>query len=319
MNILITGITGYFGNHLAQEFSQIGKIHGLKRTSSSKNVLEYSSIPIKWHDGDLNDFDSLMEALHGIDLVIHAAGLVSFKKKDAQILLHINRRGTANLVNAMLASGVKQLVHISSVAAIGQTLEADLYDENFKWINSDLTTDYGLSKYLAELEVWRGEQEGLQTMVVNPSVLLGKTGYEKSSALIYKAITEETLFFPKGNFNYIDIRDAASITRLLVEKNRWGERFILNKESIPYRKFFTLAAKIFDKRPPKIPLINWVIVLFYPIIGFFNSLGFSKNFMNKKALLSAQRPIYYSNSKVQSALNFTYRPLEETLNWAKIS
>jgi len=319
MNILITGITGYFGNHLAQEFSQIGNIHGLKRTSSSKNLLEYSSFPINWHDGDLNDFDRLIEALHGIDLVIHAAGLVSFNKKDAQSLHHINRRGTANLVNAMLASGVKHLVHISSVAAIGRSLEVDHYDENFKWITSNLTTDYGLSKYLAELEVWRGEQEGLQTIVVNPSVLLGKTGYEKSSALIYKIITRETLFFPRGNFNYIDIRDAAAITRLLVEKNMWGERFILNKESIKYKNFFALAAKIFDKRPPKIPLINWVIVLFYPLIGLFNLLGISKNIMNKKALLSAQRPIYYSNSKVQSALNFTYRPLEETLNWAKTS
>lgn len=319
MDILITGITGYFGSHLAQEFSQIGKVHGLKRTSSLINLLENSSFPIRWHDGDLNDFDSLIDALHGIDLVVHAAGLVSFQKKDAENLHLINCQGTVNLVNAMLFSGVKRLVHISSVAAIGRTMEVDQYDENFKWIDSGFTTDYGLSKYLAELEVWRGEQEGLQTIVVNPSILLGNASYKKSSASIYKVITNQFLFFPKGNLNYIDIRDAATITRMLVEKNTWGERFILNKESIPYRDFFSLAAKIFEKSPPKFQLIDWVIKVFYPLSSFFNLIGLSKITPSKKVMLSAQKSIQYSNSKVQSVLNFNYRPLEETLNWAKIN
>jgi dihydroflavonol-4-reductase len=317
MNILITGITGYFGSHLAQEFSQIGKIHGLKRTSSVKNLLENISFPIHWHEGDLNDFDTLIEALHGIDLVIHAAGLVSFKKNDADNLHLINCQGTANLVNAMLSSGVKRLVHVSSVAAIGRTKEVVFYDENFKWTDSDLTTDYGLSKYLAELEVWRGEQEGLLTLVVNPSVLLGKAGYLKSSGSIYRIISNKSLFFPKGNLNYIDIRDAAQITRLLVEKNVWSERFILNKESIPYRDFLSLASIIFNKRSPKIPLADWIIEVLFPIIGFFNMLGVSKNIMSKKVMLSAQKSVYYSCSKVHAVLNFKYRTLEDTLKWAK--
>lgn len=317
MNILITGITGYFGSQLALEFSQLGNIHGLKRSSSNMDLLKNTDFSIEWHEGDICDVDSLLLALEGIDLVIHAAGLVSFNPNDEEQLYLINSQGTANVVNAMLSSGVKRLVHVSSVAAIGRTTELNFYDETFKWVDSPLNTDYALSKYWAELEVWRGEQEGLDTLIINPSVLLGKANYEKSSSSIYQLANGKNLFFPKGNLNFIDIRDAAQITKQLVEKNAWGERFILNKESKPYREFFEEVGKIFGTKAPKIPLSDWTIKIFFPFIQLFNLLGISNSMINKRAALSAQRTIYYSNSKVNKLLNFNYRSLEETLNWAK--
>lgn len=317
MNILITGITGYFGSQLALEFSQLGKIFGLKRSSSNLDLLNNSHFSIEWREGDISDMDSLLLALKDIDLVIHAAGLVSFNQNDERNLYMINSQGTANVVNAMLSSGVKKLVHVSSVAAIGRSNEINVYDEMFKWVDSPLNTDYALSKYWAELEVWRGEQEGLDILIINPSVLLGKASYGKSSSSIYQLANGRNVFFPKGNLNFIDIRDAAKITKQLVQKNAWGERFILNKESKPYREFFDEAGKIFGTKAPKIPLSNWIIRVFFPFIRLFNLLGISGSMINKKAALSAQRRIYYSNAKVNALLKFDYRSLEETLNWAK--
>ena len=252
----------------------------------------------------------------GIDLVIHAAGLVSFDPKHEENLYLINSEGTANVVNAMLAGGPGRLVYVSSVAAIGSSSEVTNYDENFKWIDSPLHTNYALSKYWAELEVWRGEQEGLEILIVNPSILLGKSDYEKSSASIYRLVTGRNPFFPKGNLNYIDIRDAAQITRLLVEKNAWGDRFILNKESKPYKEFFEAVAKSFGTHVPKLPLFTWVIKFVFPFLHLVKLMGFSKSLISKKAVLSTQKRVYYSNAKIHSQLTFKYRTLEETLSLA---
>lgn len=317
MNILITGITGYFGSHLAQEFSSLGRIHGFKRPSSSTDLLKNASFQIEWHEGDISDMDSLLEAMSNIDLVIHAAGLVSFSSRDEERLYQVNRQGTTNVVNAMLSSGVNRLVYISSVAAIGRSPEIDEYDENFKWVDSPINSEYAISKYWAELEVWRAEQEGLEILVVNPAILLGKAAYEKSSAAIYQYVLDGNLFFPKGNLNYIDIRDAAAITRQLVEDDAWGERFILNKESLPYREFFEKVAQVFGVKAPKISISDRLLRFALPILGLLKLIGLSKSPLNRQLAFSAQRKIYYSNSKVQSLLKFNYRGLEETLDWAK--
>ena len=317
MNILITGITGYFGSQLAREFSQLGQIHGLKRKNSQTDLLKNADFPIQWHEGDITDMNSLLDALQGIDLVIHAAGMVSFSSKDEDLLYKINSEGTANVVNAMLAIGVNRLVHVSSIAAIGRSSEVKEYDENFKWVDSQLNSGYALSKYWGELEVWRAEQEGLEILVVNPSVLLGKASYEKSSGSIYQYVLKGNVFFPKGNINYIDVRDASAITRLLVEKNAWGERFILNKEGKPYRDFFASVAKIFGVKAPSVQVSNGLLKVVLPIIGLLRLMGISKSQLNRQLALNSQRKIFYSNAKVQALLNFEYHSLEDSLNWAK--
>lgn len=315
MNILITGITGLFGSQLAREFSQLGKIHGLMRENSDQRLLE--QLDIQWHVGELSNVESLLEALRGIDLVIHSAGMVSFSSKDKEKLYEVNTIGTANLVNAMLAAGVKKLVHVSSVAAIGRSPELDQIDEDFKWIESPLNTEYAVSKYWAELEAWRGEQEGLQLIVVNPSVLLGKASYGKSSTAIYSYVLEENKFYPKGDLNYIDVRDAASLTRMLVEKQVWGERFILNRESISYRSFFAEIATVFGKKAPQFALPTWLISIGAITISVLRTVGLSKSPLNKQTAMISQQKIRFDNSKIQNLLGFSYFPLRESLEWAK--
>lgn len=318
MNILITGITGLFGSQLAKEFSKLGKIHGLKRDHSSLELLQDLDFEIHWHQGDIFDVDTLLSALIGIDLVIHSAGLVSFLSRDRERLFEVNTIGTANLVNAMLSAGVGKLVHVSSVAAIGRSPELIAINEEFKWAESPLNTEYAVSKYWAELEAWRGAQEGLDLIVVNPSVLLGKSSYGRSSAEIYSYVLDENKFFPKGDINYIDVRDAAIITRALVENQAWGERYILNKESLSYRDFFSEIASVFGKKAPKIPLSNWQISLGTSLISLLRAFGWSKIQLNKKTAMLSQQTIRFENEKVQNFLGHHYFSLRESLEWAKL-
>jgi dihydroflavonol-4-reductase len=318
MNILITGITGLFGSHLAKEFSRMGNIHGLKKEQSKLDLLNDLDFEIKWHKGELSDTESLQKALKGIDLVIHPAGLVSFSSKDQEKLYEVNTIGTANLVNAMLSEGAKKLVYVSSVAAIGRSPELKVINEEFKWVESPLNTEYGVSKYWAELEAWRGEQEGLELIVVNPSILLGKASYAKSSTSIYAYVLEENKFYPKGDLNFIDVRDAAILTRLLVENQAWGERFILNNDCISYQEFFSEIAAVFGKKAPKFPVSNWQISLGVLAFSILRFLGLSKSPLNKKTAMISQQSIRFDNSKIQRLLDYRYFSLRESLEWAKM-
>jgi dihydroflavonol-4-reductase len=317
MKILITGITGLFGSYLAKTFKNLGEIHGLKRPDSDLSLLAGWEGDIHWHIGDVNDFQSLEEAFQGMDLIIHAAGMVSFSNQHERELLKVNVEGTENVVNVMLDLQIPQLIHVSSVAALGRSPESMLVNENQKWTASDLNSSYAISKYLGELEVWRGAQEGLKVMVVNPSVLLGKISDNRSSTAIYKYVLEERKFFPKGHLNYIDVRDAAAITLKLFQKGAWNERFILSRESKSYKEFFESAAEVLEKKAPGWPVPNKMIGLaglWFKITRLFSS---SPGDYSQQAVRAAQYPIVFENTKSTELTDFSYTPLEETLSWAK--
>jgi dihydroflavonol-4-reductase len=317
MNILITGITGLFGSYLAHSFARSGQLYGLKRRGSSLKLLEDLADQIIWVEADLFDIISLEETVAKMDLVIHAAGVVSFSSHEEESMMKTNVEGTTNLVNAMLASGKGKLIHISSVAALGRAPGDKLVNENNKWTDSDLNTPYALSKYLGELEVWRGIQEGLQAMVVHPSVLLGKISDQRSSTVIYHYVLEEKKFIPAGKINYLDVRDAAEIVYQLYHKQTWGERFILNHQAISYKEFFDAMAVAFGKKPPTIKLTRFLLQLAIWISPIAKLLRMSRVLLNSQTAKLSQIQVTMDNSKVQQLLGFVYTPLEETLQWAK--
>ncbi|SFO32065.1 Nucleoside-diphosphate-sugar epimerase [Algoriphagus ornithinivorans] len=317
MKILITGITGLLGSYLAKELRALGEIHGLRRKQSSDKLIQGLDFPIHWHEGSLADMDALESALQEIDLVVHCAGLVSFNPADTDRLYHVNVEGTANLINALLNTGVKKLVHVSSVAAIGRSIEAKIIDENFKWTESPLNTEYAVSKYWGELEAWRGAQEGLDVMVVNPSVLLPKVEDERSSASVYQFILKGNSFYPTGNINYLDIRDAAEMIRKLIQKEAWGERFILNAASIPFRDFFEKMATVFQKSAPTKPAKGLILNLAVFFTGIGRKLGLTENPLNKKTAKIASQKITFDGSKAVQLLDFEFKSLEDTFSWAK--
>jgi dihydroflavonol-4-reductase len=317
MKILITGATGLFGRYLVEKFSGIGELHALIRKSSNISILDQYEGNVHIHEGDLSDSISLEEALNGIDLVIHAAGMVSFESKDKEKLMEVNVKGTENLVNSMLETGVKNLLHVSSVAALGRSPDLKVINEDHKWTESEWNTPYAISKHLSDLEVWRGVQEGLQAIVVYPSVLLGKINDIRSSTQIYNYVLEENKYYPKGTINYIDVRDAAAIMRYLFEKNHWNQGFILNQESRSYQSFFSEMANAFGKTAPSKEVKNWMLEFALFFTGVGNKLGFSKSPLNRQTAMLSQLDIFMDNSKVKDLLDFKYTPLAETLNWAK--
>ncbi|MGY6521924.1 MAG: NAD-dependent epimerase/dehydratase family protein [Mongoliitalea sp.] len=315
MKILITGITGVLGSRLAKKFHEVGEIHGLKRTNSNISLLE-EGLPIVWHEGDLLDPISLENALEGIDLVIHAAGLVSFEQKDRERLNKVNWEGTANLVNAMLEKEVKKLIHVSSVAALGKSPEQTLIDENQKWVNSPLNTPYAVSKHLGDLEVWRAVQEGLQALVVHPSVILTKISDQRSSAQVYDYVLTEKSYYPLGTINYIDVRDVVSLIFQLFQKEVWNESVILNADSISYQDFFASMAKVFGKKAPSKPVTSLLLKIALFTQGIGKIFGLVKTPLNKQVAMMSQLQVIMDNSKVKSLITYEFTPLEKSFHWA---
>ncbi|SHM33135.1 Nucleoside-diphosphate-sugar epimerase [Cyclobacterium lianum] len=314
--ILITGITGLLGSYLAKKLAGHAELSGLKRAGSSTKLLGDLSEKIKWHEGDITDVELLAEACRDQDLVVHAAGLVSFDDSKKEALLQTNAYATACLVDALLSVGHTKLVFISSVAALGRDDSGVPIDENKKWVNSEWNTPYAISKHLAELEVWRAAQEGLEVMIFNPSVLLGKVTDLRSSSQIYSYVMDENKYYPRGNVNYIDIRDAVDIMVQLMDQGKWNERYIISKESLPYKDFFAEMARVFGKKAPKWPLSHWLSLLLVSWASWMNRFTKNKIPISRQTIRSAQSKIVYDNSKVKKMTGYTFTPFEETLRWA---
>jgi nucleoside-diphosphate-sugar epimerase len=313
--ILITGITGLLGSYLAKSYAGKAMISGLKRSSSSTKLLGDFSKQIHWYEGEITDVELLMEACKDQDLVIHAAGMVSFDDSKKEALLHTNAHGTACLVNAMLATKCEHLAFISSVAALGRENDLSI-NEDQKWMNSELNTPYAISKHLAELEVWRGAQEGLKVIVFNPSILLAKIDDERSSSQIYKYVSEGNRYYPLGDINYIDIRDAVGLITSLINLNQWGDRFIINKETISYQRFFREMAAAFKLPAPDKPLNNLIAKMVVSWSLFYNYFAKNKIPISRQTIQSAQTKIKYDNAKVRELTNYSFTPLTETFKWA---
>ncbi len=317
MKIFITGITGLLGSYVAKEFALLGEIHGFKRPNSSTRLLDGVNFPIHWHEGSMSDIGSIDQALVGMDLVIHCAGKVSFRQRDEEELFEVNVRGTANLINAMLYSGIKKLIYISSVAALGRNPELSVINEEHKWVDSPLNTKYGTSKYWGELEAWRGEQEGLDLIVVNPSILLGKIKDNRSSTSIYSYVLKNSSYYPKGSINFLDVRDAAKIIKELFINNCWGNRYILNNQSMKYEEFFRKMATAFGKKAPNKPVSDFLLKLGLFFIGLGRGLGLTKNPLNRQTAMISQQDIEFENKKIKELLQFEFTSIEETFLWAK--
>ncbi|MEN7546398.1 SDR family NAD(P)-dependent oxidoreductase, partial [Rapidithrix thailandica] len=299
MKYLITGATGVVGGHIARALVQAGKqVKALKRKNSDTSQMQDITSKIEWVEGDILDVFSLEDALKDIDYVIHAAAVVSFSGKQVQQMFKINVEGTANLVNACLQAKVKKLCHISSVAAIGRNKQEEMINETTKWVNSENNSKYGISKYQAEQEVWRGMAEGLDVLVVNPSIVLATGDWNRSSLQILKYVKEGKKYYPSGSLNYVDVRDIAEVVVKLLDSEVSNERFILNAQSIKYRDIFRQIAQKLNVPAPTTEVKRWqglVLCRLAALMAFFSGKA---PLITKETVNSSTSNFVYDSSKV---------------------
>jgi len=324
--ILVTGGTGFVGAHLLYELLSKGKkVKALIRKNSNLDLItkifsyysnDYPELlsQIDWIKGDVNDILSLDEAMSGIRQIYHCAAVVSFETKDKQRMVKTNTIGTANVVNIALKHTVEKLCYVSSIAAIGRTENDDLITEETAWKSSDRNSNYAKSKYAAEREVWRGIEEGLNAVIVNPSVILGPGDWASGSSKIFKTMWDGTKFYTKGINGFVDVRDVAMIMHLLMENAVVNQRFILSSENLSYQNVFTKIREAFNEKPPYIEAEKWMLNMAWRIEWLKSMLLHTNPLITKETVKTSQNKYFYSSDKIKKLLSIDFIPMDKCIN-----
>jgi nucleoside-diphosphate-sugar epimerase len=317
--VLVTGGTGFLGSYIIKQLVEKGyAVRAIRRSSKlpfwiSKEILD----AVEWIDGDVLDVVALQDAMEGVDTVIHAAAVVSFARKDRKDMYQVNVEGTANVVNMALEKNVRRLIHISSVAALGRTTNGGHVNEEKKWEESKANTHYGKSKFKAELQVWRGINEGLEAVILNPSTILGYGDWHSSSCAIFKNVYKEFKWYSPGINGFVDVEDVAKAAIILMESNISEQRFIISGDSWPFRKLQDIIADGFGKKRPGKPTTPFLMAVAWRMEKVKSLFTGKKPLLTKESVRVAQSQTWFENDKILKALpDFSFTPLEETIKKA---
>jgi dihydroflavonol-4-reductase len=309
--VVVTGATGLLGSVLIDHFvSRKISVTGLHRNPSMTNTPS-----VKWLEADVTDVHALTKSFEGARCVVHAAAIVSFAKRNKSKMFHVNVDGTANVVNACLRAGVTRLIHISSVAALGKPTNQKIVDEKAPWTESGNTSNYGQSKYLAELEVFRGAAEGLSVAVINPSIILAAGSTHRSSGKIFQYVYDERPFYSEGRVNFVDARDVAEMVFRLYENESISGQFVANAGTTSWKNLFDRIASRLEKRPPPFKISPAVARMAAAVDWLRSSLTGQEPLITKETTSIALQDITYSNKKACDELAMNFRTLDSTLDW----
>lgn len=311
----ITGASGLLGTYLIRELLKSDeKIVALYRSTLPKTLSQEEIDQVEWVKGDLFDVVLLSDIMATCDRVYHCAGLVSFNPKMASMLMKVNVEGTANVVNAALGAGIKKLIHVSSVAAIGRKRNNATVSEETKWEDSANASVYGESKYLGELQVWRAHSEGLEIAIVNPVIILGVGDWNHGSSGIFKSAWKEFPWYTEGISGFVDADDVARSMVMLMNSTINGERFIISAENRSYQSVFTEIANAFGKTPPHKKVTTFLASIVWRMERAKSFLTGNDPLLTKETAETAQQKVYFNNEKILKALpEFYFKPLTETI------
>ena len=323
--ILVTGGTGMVGSDLLyfllKENTKVRAIH--RRDSDIESVKKVFALytsevdvlfnKIEWVEANITDIPALTKAFENITKVYHCAAIIDFNPSKYKMLKKANVEGTANIVNLCLANNVKKICYVSSVSTLGKTLNNQFITEETPWNPDDKNSVYAITKYAAEMEVWRGTQEGLDAVIVNPGVIVGTSPSEDGSAIVVPLGSSGIPFYPSGTMGIVDVQDVAKAMILLMDSEIKNERFILVGENISYKEMLSRLAPLFGKKPPTKKLSKGFMFFLSKIDWLLNKLFGIKRRLVNATVRSMFTTSLYDASKIKKQLGFQFTPTEETL------
>lgn len=332
--ILVTGGTGLVGAHLllhlAESETAVRSIYrNLASIEKTKSLFQlYKKEPlfskINWVQADITDIPSLEVAFQNIDFVYHCAGLISFDPKDENLLRKINIEGTANIVNFCVDYNIKKLCHVSSIAALGnlaphekdpssKSERATQITEETEWNPETSHSDYAISKYGAEMEVWRGQQEGLKVIIVNPGVIFGTGSCDRGSGLFFSSVKNGFLFYTLGSTGYVGVTDVVKIMMQLMESEITGERFSVVAANITFKDMIFDISKKLASKNPKFEAKPWLLNLAWRLDWIYSLVFRTKRKITKNTAKSILNCDKISNEKIKNALNYEFQSIDNVI------
>jgi dihydroflavonol-4-reductase len=317
--VLVTGGTGFLGAYIIKNLVEKGHpVRAIRRSSKLPFFIDETVWQkVDWVEGDVLDVVSLGEAMQGVDSVVHSAAIVSFLKERRKEMYATNISGTENVVNMALESGVRRLLHVSSIAALGRTTNATTVNEEKKWEDNRNNTHYAITKHHAELHAWRGFAEGLEGVIINPSTILGYGNLHQSSCAIFKNAYKGFPWYTKGVNGFVGVEDVAeAAVRLLLSDNN-ERRFIVNAENRSFQSLLNTMAEGFGKRPPHRYANRTMSEVAWRLEGLKSLFTGNKPLLSKETAKVAHSQTSFDNSALLNALpGFRFTPLDTVIRKA---
>ena len=321
--IFVTGGTGLVGSHILMRLIlENKKFKALKRSTSStsicKKVFKFYNLSdkfsqINWVEGDINDIPFLEEEIIECNFIIHAAAMVSFNPRDISIMNKVNIEGTANIVNVALDNKIKKIAYISSIATLAREKKSKIINESNYFENTGTESNYAISKFYAEQEVWRASAEGIDVVIINPSVILGPGDWTKGSSQMFEKSYKGLSFYTEGVTGFVDVLDVSKITIDLLFSEIVNERFIVSSENLSYKHFFENLAIEFGQPAPKFKANKFLSEIVWRIEMIRCFFTKSNPLITKETAISARRKAYYSNEKIKNALGYNFIKINSSI------
>lgn len=327
--ILVTGATGLLGSHVVFDLIKKGhRVKAMYRNEEKQQVihrlLHYYQVEdadklfdlIEWFKGDILDLQDVANAVKNCKSVIHCAGMVSFASRDFNKLIDVNRNGTANMVNEALSSGIDHFLHVSSTSAVGSdsAFTDNVKRESNHWHANEKASGYGVSKYSAEKEVWRGIEEGLTAVIVNPSVFFGPGSWSESSLQLYQTIKNGLSFFTAGGNAFVDVRDVSEIICRLHERRIANERYLVTGHALLFKDVIDQIADQMGVKKPRYKVGEFATAIALRLIGIYSFLTGKQPSITKDTARSSHEVTVYSSEKIKTLFpDFEFTPVTATI------
>ena len=318
--ILVTGGTGFLGSYIIRDLVEKGyEVRAIRRESSKLPFYIPAAVfeKVEWIEGDILDVIFLGEAMQDIDIIIHSAAIVSFSPANRHEMYRVNVEGTANIVNIALEQHVRRLVYISSVAALGRTLQGQSVNEQSKWETSKANTHYARSKHRAELEVWRAMGEGLEGVILNPATILGYGNWNTGSCALFKSVYNGFKWYSPGRNGFVDVEDVARAAILLMESGISEERFVIAGDNWTFRQLLDTMAESFGKPKPSkktTPSVMGIAWRWEKLRSVFT--GQAPVLTKESAKVAHSNTTFENNKLITRFPDFKFTPLEQTIKEA---
>jgi dihydroflavonol-4-reductase len=330
MNIFVTGGTGLLGSHLLYQLSCTeANIRALKRANSNlenvRKVFSYYTDEvekhfsrIRWIEGNLLEEEFVISATIGVDVIYHAAAFVSYsaRKKVRRAMFNMNVYSTQAIIIACKKNNIKKLCYVSSTSTLGSRGQNSYITEDSKLEISKYTTNYALTKLEAETLVFNAIKKGLNAVVLNPSIILGPGDWGRSSSKMILNISKGLRFYPKGIIGFVDVRDVVMIMISLIERDVFGEQFIISSENLSYKEVFTQIANQLQIETRLVSAPDLLLAIKWRI-EFVKSLITGKEpLITKETVLFSKQNVFFSNEKIVKKLSYSFKTVSETIEYS---
>ena len=322
--ILVTGGTGLVGAHLLYHLiKKDQKVRAIYRTEvkieAVKKVFSYYSedaslvSKIEWFKADITNVPDMIPAFIGVEKVYHCAALISFHPKDYREMRKVNIHGTAILVNLAIDAKIKKICFVGSIASVGDSLQGGLITEDNEWNKEADNSGYAITKYGAEMEIWRASQEGVDVIVVNPGVILGSGFWNSGSGKLFSKCAQGFRYYTEGVTGFVGVEDVVNSMILLMESRTKNERFILVTQNKTYKEILDAIALVLGAKRPVKKISSWQTNILWRVSSLFSIITRKEPLLSKYSARSAHQISKYSSEKIKQTQGFQFTEIDKVI------